>query len=269
MRRLSRFIARHPTFFGIMAVTSVILGLIFIFNTSNSSMGELGFENDDRTVQLEEGAESNGRDEEVSDPDGIELPYSSRYGDENQNFNQDMPHIIWNALILSVLAAVAMRLQPTMYLRASSAAQAATTETAIAGFITMGTATVLTFLYVILSALTLGLLCLALPLVGVAWGALTLALIAGWMVVGYPIGAEIVRRTEIKLSMPVIAAFGTGTLTVVHGLLEMLPVIGLLSTLMLVAVGSVGLGSLILTRFGRRHYPEVIELKRKNEAFFS
>jgi hypothetical protein len=56
----------------------------------------------------------------------------------------------------------------------------------------------------------------------------------------------------------ITAALGALALTLVQGLIEMLPCVGWISTLLMLVLGAIGLGAVILTRLGTRAYPEII-----------
>jgi hypothetical protein len=100
------------------------------------------------------------------------------------------------------------------------------------------------------------------PIFAVVWISLNVALAVGWMVVCYPFGTLIMRRLHMEYSPVLAVAIGTAALTLVQGVLSMIPVLNVLAGVALVIFGSVGLGTVFLTRFGWRSYPQIITVTR-------
>jgi hypothetical protein len=104
----------------------------------------------------------------------------------------------------------------------------------------------------ILLAITI---CLS-PLAAVLSVLLVAALLYGWLVVGWLIGKQVLRLLKAKQSTPILEmVVGVGTLTLLWRLPAVIPCIGwLISFLVLFIAGSIGLGAVVLTRFGTRPY---------------
>jgi hypothetical protein len=162
---------------------------------------------------------------------------------------------------LAALAALAATVFPNHIKRMTETAMSRIATTTVVGFVSMGVALALSAVYLLAIVLTLGLACLALPLVGVAWLVIILALITGWIAVSVPLGTLVLHRLKVYPTPMVAAAVGTLVLTLTLGVVEMIPCIGWLSWLMLAVLGSAGLGSVLLTRFGTRPYPEIIPVR--------
>lgn len=84
--------------------------------------------------------------------------------------------------------------------------------------------------------------------------ALTVAIIYGWIALGYEIGKRLfVNNTN--MSPALIAGIGTVILSIVSRVVGAIPCIG---WLLVVTLGLFGLGAIILTRAGTRDYPEPV-----------
>lgn len=191
----------------------------------------------------------------------LNIPIFNRY---SGNLFARLSQMIANAIMVAVIAALGVNFFPGRFRRITEAAISAPVTAGIVGFLSVGTAVALTVIYFVLSALTLGLLCLAFPLVALSWVIITSTLVIGWIAISLPLGAAIVRRLNWPTSPMIIAATGALCLTFVQGIIEITPCVSILGGLMLLVLGSAGLGGVILTHFGRHPYPEYITIKRKN-----
>ena len=104
----------------------------------------------------------------------------------------------------------------------------------------------------ILLAITI---CLS-PLAAVLGIVLAIALLYGWLVVGWYIGKRVLQLLNAKQSTPILEmVVGVATLTLLWRIPAVIPCIGwLFSLLVLIIAGSIGLGAVALTRFGTRPY---------------
>lgn len=83
---------------------------------------------------------------------------------------------------------------------------------------------------------------------------LTVAIIYGWIALGYEIGKRLFGLKS-NLSPALIAGFGTIILSVVGRVLGAIPCVG---WLLVTTLSLFGLGAIVLTRVGTRDYPEII-----------
>lgn len=116
------------------------------------------------------------------------------------------------------------------------------------------------FLAAVLSAPILILLtitiCLS-PLAAVLGVLLIIALLFGWLVVGWRLGKWVLQLLKAKQSTPILEmVVGVATLTFLWRIPAVIPCVGwFFSLLVLIIAGSIGLGAVGLTRFGTRSFP--------------
>jgi hypothetical protein len=169
-----------------------------------------------------------------------------------------------NAAILTALAGLGTALLPTHHQRLVNASIAATLPASFLGFVTLAGAVIFSVIYAVLGAVTLGiLLCVGLPFMVLAWIVVNVGIVLGWIVVSFPLGAWLIRRLNLPYSRVYAAMLGAAALTVVQGVLSFIPCLNIIAALIVLAAGSWGLGTVILTRAGFRAYPEVINVKRR------
>ncbi len=166
--------------------------------------------------------------------------------------------VIATSLAVAALAALAATVFPTHLRRITDTTMNKFATTTVVGFVSVGVVLVLTAVYLLSIVLTLGLMCLAIPLIGFGWLVVGVALLTGWIAVSVPLGRMLLHRFNVYPTPIVSAVVGAFVLTLAQGLLELIPCIGLLSWLILIVLGSAGFGSVLLTRFGTRPYPEII-----------
>ncbi|MFN8418002.1 MAG: hypothetical protein U0528_01960 [Anaerolineae bacterium] len=170
--------------------------------------------------------------------------------------------VLLNAVVIAGLAGLFATLLPAQYQRIVNTIMKASVPAGVLGLLTMGAMVVITVIYAVFGIVTLGLLlCLGLPIMGVFWLVINIALIVGWIGVSFPVGAWLMARLNLDYSRIKAAMIGAGALTLVQGILSLLPCVGFIAWLALLLIGSVGLGSVILTRGGLRPYPEVIQIE--------
>jgi hypothetical protein len=167
------------------------------------------------------------------------------------------------AVFVAGLAALVFMFAPGRMNRMIETALRSPLDMGVMGFLTMGVVILGTGIYALLVLLSLGLLCIAAPLVGLFWMVIGLGLILGWIIIAAPIGDWLLNRFHIDASPMVTAVFGAFVMTLAQGVVGMIPCLSLFSTLAVVILGSVGLGTVILTYVGGRNYPEVIIAKAK------
>lgn len=171
--------------------------------------------------------------------------------------------VLLNTVVLSALGGIITAALPKFHQRLVNASIAATLPASMLGFVTIVAVAIFSVIYAVLGAVTLGiLLCLGLPIMALLWIMINAGLILGWIVVSFPLGAWLMRRLNMSYSRVRTTMIGVAALTLVQGVLSLLPCINVIAALLLVVAGSWGLGTVILTRAGFRAYPEVINVKR-------
>ncbi|MCC7207276.1 MAG: hypothetical protein IT323_08220 [Anaerolineae bacterium] len=160
-------------------------------------------------------------------------------------------------LVAGVAAAIAFFF-PDHLRQISATAFSQTRLSLLAGLMLLGLAVGISLLVLVLTLATVGGLCVGLPLFAGAWAILLAALIVGWVAIAYPLGGWLLRRSAVNAPPVAAAALGALALTGAHGLIQIVPCLGWLSFLVLLGLGSVGLGALILTRAGTRPYPQFV-----------
>jgi cytoskeletal protein CcmA (bactofilin family) len=172
---------------------------------------------------------------------------------------------IISACVVAALAALLAVIFPNQIQRMTTTAMSTPMTTGIAGFLSMGVAVAVTAIYAFSIVLTLGVMCIALPLVGLGWLAFSIALLAGWIAISVPVGKILLHRMKIYPTPMIAAALGALVLTFFQGFLGMVPCIGWISNIVALALASVGLGAVLLTRFGTRPYPEFVSARVRPE----
>ncbi len=153
---------------------------------------------------------------------------------------------------LSGLAAVGA---PSRLRRARDTAVGSPVTAALAGLCTLGAAAGLSFLYVLSLVLIIPLILI--PLAALAWLALAILILAGWVEVAEPVGRIILARMYIYPAPMVATVVGAFALTFGFLLLNLVPLIGMLANLIAGLLMAVGLGAVLLTRMGARTYPAI------------
>jgi hypothetical protein len=115
------------------------------------------------------------------------------------------------------------------------------------GVLTLVAATVL----IVVLTITI---CLA-PIAIIAGLALGVAGVFGWICVGALVGERLLQALNARETAPIwTAGLGTLAVTGVAALLGMVPCIGVIGALMVFILGCLGLGAVVLTRFGTTAY---------------
>ncbi|MCX6025837.1 MAG: hypothetical protein NTY23_06225, partial [Chloroflexi bacterium] len=102
----------------------------------------------------------------------------------------------------------------------------------------------------ILLAITLCLI----PVAALGAVLLLAAVVFGWIAIGVEVGNRLAQVLKWKLHPAASAALGTLVLTLVLDFIGIVPCVGWLGSAI---VGAIGLGAVVLTRFGARTYGEV------------
>lgn len=176
---------------------------------------------------------------------------------------------LFNALGLGLLALFIGALAPRQLAQVGTAARHKPWLSGMLGFLTGLAGPSLLLLLTILSSLLILVFCLGLlgfPFI-LALGALLVAGTAfGWVAVGYVLGdwlGQALRLTPRSLALT--AALGTAALTLGVNLLPLLPLGEAAAVLANLLALAVGLGAVVLTRFGTRAYPAYLPRPGKVE----
>ncbi len=164
---------------------------------------------------------------------------------------------IIRSLFLGVLAFVVATIAPRQMGQVEDTIRQKPVASGAVGLLTAvavpSVAAILAFVSALLTLVCIGIL--GFPIVFALLVGLGIAALFGWVAVGHMVGQKLTGWLCWKgQSVPVTAAIGTLTLTLLLGLLQAIPFFlgeGLISTLLL----CVGLGAAALTQFGTRPYP--------------
>jgi hypothetical protein len=155
-------------------------------------------------------------------------------------------HLIWfgfRTLLLAALAVLVVMFWPEPTDRAGRAA--------IAQPILGGGLGLLT---IVVAPILLLILAITILLIPVSFVGLVLLLVAGlygWIAVGLEVGKRLAEAFKWELQPPAAAGMGTLALTLVIGGIGLIGCVGWLAPFL---VASIGLGGVMLTRFGSREY---------------
>lgn len=115
-----------------------------------------------------------------------------------------------------------------------------------------GIASGLGFLTIILSPVVLVILAITIILAPVALLAVLLLLVAllyGWIALGFEVGLRFTKMIHQNWALPLTAAFGTWLLTIISASINVLPCVGWLAPFIL---ATLALGGVVMSRFGMR-----------------
>lgn len=148
------------------------------------------------------------------------------------------------AIALAALALLVLLFWPLQTTRVAEAAQTAPGQSGGLGLLTLIAVPVL----LLILAVTI---CLS-PVSAIGALALASAVIFGWIALGLLIGNRLLAALNVRHFTPAVAA-GVGTLLIslLAGIFDLIPCVGWLIPILL---GAVGLGAVILTRFGTQPY---------------
>ncbi len=215
-------------------------------------------------INRSEGSQVGG---EITSGGGLQLPFTLSipqptppsgtwpFGGQNWNapfgwrFNAtplaNAANLFMRSLGLAALAVLVVIFWPTQTLRV---AQASLHRAPISGALGLLTAIVAPGLLILL-AITLCLIPIA------ALGAMLLlaAVVFGWIAIGAEVGLRMAEVFKWRMHPAASAALGTFVLTMVLGVIGIIPCFGWMGSAI---VGAIGLGAVVLTRFGVRQYGE-------------
>lgn len=147
---------------------------------------------------------------------------------------------VFQSLAMAALAIVINLFAPRPMERTG---QAATTQPAASGGVGC-----LTILVLLVMAITI----ILLPFSLVGFLAVAVAAIFGWVALGLVVGRRLAAWLKQSWTDPVSAGAGTLALTLLAGLLNIIPCIGWVGSFI---VGMIAIGAVVLTRFGTQGYP--------------
>ncbi|HET9494651.1 MAG TPA: polymer-forming cytoskeletal protein [Chloroflexia bacterium] len=179
--------------------------------------------------------------------EGAQIPFFAAWGGASALTGISPGDRLLDFLLDSLLMAVAAAVVVLLFRRpAGRVGMAAQEYPVVAGALGVLLVIMLPSLLVLM-AFTLVLF----PVVLLGVALLVLAVVYGWIGIGYGVGARLARRRGWKLPVAVEAFVGTLLFTLVVNALGLLPVVGSVAP---IAAGSVGIGAAFLTRFGTRTY---------------
>lgn len=164
------------------------------------------------------------------------------------------------SLVTGLMALVVGYLAPNQLGRVSRTLKGKPAASGMVGFLTLIAVPSLMVLLAIISAI-LSFVCIGLlgwPILLVLMVAFGLGMLLAWVAVGNIFGRRLAVWLKLSnRSLPIVAALGTATLTLVSGLLGALPWFlgGWLWSIAAFLIFCAGLGAVALTRFGTRPYP--------------
>lgn len=184
-------------------------------------------------------------------------PPTIRYSNHQPSFGEGVAGAGVSSIFMGLLAFVVAAAFPNHLQRVSATARKKSVSGGTVGFLTMFAVPVLLVFLTVLSAI-LTIVCIGLlgfPIVGamaIGYGA---AIIFGWIGVGNIFGSWLAGKLNLDIqNLKTTAVLGTVTLTFTLGLLGAIPfVFG--ESLISAVITWVGLGAVMLTKFGRRAYP--------------
>jgi hypothetical protein len=156
----------------------------------------------------------------------------------------------WRIFQAFALAALAVLVSLFALRPMERAGDALTAQPVIAGGIGLLTLIVAPALLIIL---LITIILSPLSLIGIFL--LALSFLFGWIVIGLVTGERISRMVNQNWSGPVSAGIGTLIVSLISGLLSIIPCIGWIIPFLITIVG---LGGVVLTRFGMQSYPRSI-----------
>lgn len=156
----------------------------------------------------------------------------------------DFVRNVFAAIAVAALALLVLLFWPVQTARVADAAQNAPAQSGGLGLLTLIAVPVL----LLILAITI---CLS-PVSAIGALVLASAVIFGWIALGLLIGNRLLAAFNVRHFTPAVAA-GVGTLLIslLSGLFDLIPCVGWLIPTLL---GSIGLGAVILTRFGTQPY---------------
>ncbi|MFP3855294.1 MAG: hypothetical protein ACLFWD_13480 [Anaerolineales bacterium] len=190
---------------------------------------------------------------DVISEDGFDVPFSPRIGPMLRpvipNIRMDfspLATILWFGFRTLLLAALAVMVVMFWPLAAERTAQAIVSNPLATGGLGL-----LTFLVSPIVLIMLTITILLIPVSLIALIVLIVASVFGWIAVGLEVGHRLAASLKWEMHPAASAGLGTLLLTFVVGGIGMIPCIGWIAPFI---VASLGLGGVILTRFGSKPY---------------
>lgn len=184
----------------------------------------------------------------------VQPPVPGRSADSGMSVAARLASTVASTILFTLLGLFVGAVMPNQLRQIVSTARAKPVASGLAGVLTAVAVPSLIVLLIPLSLL-LALVCIGLlgfPIMFLLALGLVLGSLLGWVVVGTWLGLRLYGGKEGRIMRA--AALGTGTLTLLFGLLSLLPfVFG--ETLLTFVVVSIGLGAVALTQFGQKPYP--------------
>ncbi len=196
------------------------------------------------SLQRSPGATVRGSISQENNPRGVIPTFSPFVGTAPVQFFQgglDFLRSILVALATAVLGVLVVVLFPVPTQRVAATAQGATAPSFGVGCLTL----VITPIFLIALAITI----IGIPLVLLLALAAAAAWYFGWITIGYIAGLRVLEALKVREITPVLAVI-VGVLVIAF--IGVVPVIGGLVNIL---VGTLGVGAVLLTRFGTRAYP--------------
>jgi hypothetical protein len=191
---------------------------------------------------------------EFTTGDSISIPFvfdeSFDFGEidfPQPSFQARVSFLVFQAFVMAALALLIVAVAPDGTARVSDAVARFPLQSGAFGLLTA-----LAFVPgIVLMAITI----LLIPLIPVAVLLLVVAGFFGWVAIGYELGRRMLATSQSAFSPVLAAGLGTLVLSLVSGGISFVPCWGGLFGLI---VGLVGLGAVIITRFGTKVYaPEL------------
>ena len=162
-----------------------------------------------------------------------------------------------SAIAIGVVALLAALFWPRQTEKVRSVVLHQPAASGLVGFVTLLAVGLLTPFLLLLS-LILILVCIGLlgfPLIALLWLIVGAACLFGWAAIGQLVGRWIGHRLGIQGMTPAAeAGLGAFGLSLVLGLIQAIPFVGISGGLLSFGILCMGLGAVVLTRFGRRDY---------------
>lgn len=156
----------------------------------------------------------------------------------------DVTGMFFFTFALSALAVIVILFMPKHAERASNAVVA---QPVISGSLGLLTAIAVPIILIFLSITVI-----LIPIALLGFILVGLAIAFGWISLGLEVGKRLSTGVNQDWSLPIEAGVGTMILTIVIGAINFIPCFGWIAP---TALGAMGLGGVVLTRFGTEEYP--------------
>lgn len=200
---------------------------------------------------------------EVISGEGLEIPFTGDFNFFSETFELGPQgpsplRVVWSAftsvlwfvfrvLMMSALAVLVVMFWPAATTRTADAMVSEPLAAGGLGLLTLLAAPPLLLLLIITILLS------PLSLIGIVL--LVVAVVFGWIALGMEVGRRLARAFSWDMNETALAGLGTLLLTFVLGGIGAIPCIGWIPGMF---VASVGLGAVLLTRFGSQEYPPML-----------